>query len=285
MDIPYEVELKIDEIDPQITEGIPINYAKHNEIIPILETDYTVTLALSDPFNSDAINDIQEHFKKEIKLTVYPPLKIQDAINRIYEKANQNLVDSLEDEYDESLDLDGPIDILDAGADEAPVIRFVNSIIFRAVKENASDIHIEPYEKESIYRFRINGVMTEILRQPRKTHPSVSSRIKVLANLDIAEKRLPQDGRIKIKMAGKDVDIRLSTVPVQKRRTGGYEGAPKIPPPHPNWKNWATTEPSSPSWTNSPGANTGWFTFAGPPAPGKPPPSLPCLGALTPRIK
>ncbi|MCY4524414.1 MAG: ATPase, T2SS/T4P/T4SS family, partial [Halobacteriovoraceae bacterium] len=148
-------------------------------------------------------------------IMVCPPLKIQDAINRVYEKANKNIVDSLESEFDETLDLEGPIDILDAGADEAPVIRFVNSIIFRAVKEKASDIHIEPYEKESTYRFRINRIMTEVLRQPIKTHSAVTSRIKVMAKLDIAEKRLPQDGRIKIKMAGKDVDIRVSVVPVQ----------------------------------------------------------------------
>ena len=215
LNIPYAMEIKVDEIDPNSTLDIPINYAKFNEVIPILETDFTVTIAVSDPFNFDVINDLQEIFKKEIKLIVSPPLKIQDAINRVYEKANRNLVDSLEDEFDESLDLDGPIDILDAGADEAPVIRFVNSIIFRAVKEMASDIHIEPYEKETVYRFRVNGVMTEILRQPLKTHAAVSARIKVMAKLDIAEKRLPQDGRIKIKMAGKDVDIRLSTVPVQ----------------------------------------------------------------------
>ena len=118
-------------------------------------------------------------------------------------------------EFEENLDLDGPIDILDATADEAPVIRFVNSIIFRAVKERASDIHIEPYERDTVYRFRINGVMTEVFRQPKKTHAAVSSRIKVMAKLDIAEKRLPQDGRIKIKIAGKDIDIRLSTTPVQ----------------------------------------------------------------------
>lgn len=215
VDIPYSMEINVDEIDPVLVNEIPINYAKQNEVLPILETDYSITLAMSDPFNFDAINDLQEIFKKKLKLIVCPPMKIQDAINRVYEKANRNLVDTLEDEFDESLDLDGPIDILDAGADEAPVIRFVNSIIFRAVKEGASDIHIEPYERETIYRFRINGVMTEILRQPLKTHSAVSARIKVMAKLDIAEKRLPQDGRIKIKIAGKDVDIRLSTVPVQ----------------------------------------------------------------------
>lgn len=215
INIPYTLDLKVDEIDPDLTLRIPINYAKAHEIIPIIDTESSVTIAMTDPFNFDPLNDLQEIFRKEIKIVVAPPLKIQDAINRVYEKASRNLVDTLEDEFDESLDLDGPIDILDAGADEAPVIRFVNSILFRAVKEGASDIHIEPYEKETVYRFRINGIMTEILRQPLKTHSAVSARIKVMAKLDIAEKRLPQDGRIQIKMAGKDVDIRLSTVPVQ----------------------------------------------------------------------
>jgi general secretion pathway protein E len=215
IDIPYLPELKVDDIDPVLVTDISINYAKHHEILPILESEFSVTLAMSDPFNTNAINDIAGIFKKEVNVVVTTPLKIQDAINRVYEKANRNLVDSIEDEFEENLDLDGPIDILDASADEAPVIRFVNSIIFRAVKEKASDIHIEPYEKEVVYRFRINRVMTEILRQPKKTHAAVSSRIKVMAKLDIAEKRLPQDGRIKIKIAGKDIDIRLSTVPVQ----------------------------------------------------------------------
>ncbi len=215
INIPYLSDINVEEIDPNITIDIPINYAKKHEILPILLTDYSVSVIMTDPFNFDAINDLQELFKKEVKTIVAPPLKVQDAINRVYEKAQRDLVDTLEGEFDESLDLEGPIDILDAGADEAPVIRFVNSIIFRAVKEKASDIHIEPYERETIYRFRINGVMQEILKQPLKTHAAVSSRIKVMAKLDIAEKRLPQDGRIKIKMAGKDIDIRLSTVPIQ----------------------------------------------------------------------
>ena len=215
INIPYINEIKIDEIDQELVENIPINYAKSNEFIPTLKTDYSVSVVMSDPFNMDVVNDLQELFHREVKILVSSPLKIQEAINRVYEKTNRDMVDSLEEEFSESLDLDGPIDILDAGADEAPVIRFVNSIIFRSVKEGASDVHIEPYERESIYRFRINGIMTEILRQPIATHASVSARIKVLAKLDIAEKRLPQDGRIKIKMAGKDVDIRLSTVPVQ----------------------------------------------------------------------
>jgi general secretion pathway protein E len=213
--IPYISEIAVQDIDPSIIRYMSINFAKTHEILPLLETDYSVTAVISDPFNFEAINDLQMAFQKEMIVVVCTSLKIHDAINRVYEKANKNLVDSLEDQFEENLDLDGPIDILDAGADEAPVIRFVNSIIFRAVKEKSSDIHIEPYEKETTYRFRINGVMTEVLRQPKKTHAAVSSRIKVMAKLDIAEKRLPQDGRIKIKIAGKDIDIRLSTVPVQ----------------------------------------------------------------------
>lgn len=214
--IPYEEDIKVDDIDPNILQGLTINYAKHHEVLPILETDYSMTILLSDPFNFNTINDLHTFYNKEIKVVVAPPLKVQDAINRVYEKSNKDVIQDIEgEEFEENLDLDGPIDILDASADEAPVIRFVNSIIFRAVKEHASDIHIEPYEKETVYRFRINGVMTEVLRQPKKTHAAVSSRVKVMAKLDIAEKRLPQDGRIKIKIAGKDIDIRLSTVPIQ----------------------------------------------------------------------
>ena len=195
--------INIDEIDPAIISDLPINYAKHHELLPLEVKDNHVEVVLTDPFNFEVLSDIQQIFKKPAHVSISSPLRIADAINRVYEKANKNIVDSLEDEFDESLDLDGHLDILDAGADEAPVIRFVNSIIFRAVKEGASDIHIEPYEKEVFYRFRINGIMTEVLRQPLKTQAAVSSRIKVMAKLDIAEKRLPQDGRIKIKMAVK----------------------------------------------------------------------------------
>jgi general secretion pathway protein E len=214
--IPYQSDIKIEDVDHNVVKDLSINYAKHHEVLPCSETEQAVTVLMSNPFNFNVVNDLHMIYKKEIKIICTTPTRIQDAINRVYEKANRNIVDSIEDEeFEENLDLEGPIDILDATADEAPVIRFVNSVIFRAVKERASDIHIEPYDRETVYRFRINGVMTEILRQPKKTHASVSSRIKVMARLDIAEKRLPQDGRIKIKIAGKDIDIRLSTIPIQ----------------------------------------------------------------------
>ncbi len=213
MDIPYLEKIDVDNVDADVVRDISINYARQHEVLPILETDYTVTIVLTDPFKFSTLADLQSIFKKEIKTVVTTPLKITEAINRVYERANQNTIEDIESEFEDNLDLEGTIDILDANADEAPIIRFINQILFRAIKENASDIHIEPYEKEVIFRFRIHGVMTEVMRQPIKTHPSISSRIKVMGKMNISEKRLPQDGRIKIKLAGKDIDIRVNTVP------------------------------------------------------------------------
>ena len=123
IDIPYLPEINVEEIDPSYVADISINYAKQHEVLPILVSNYSVTLAMSDPFDFNAVNDMSGIFKKKVDIVVSTPLKIQDAINRVYEKANSNLVDSIEDEFEENLDLDGPIDILDASADEAPVIR------------------------------------------------------------------------------------------------------------------------------------------------------------------
>jgi general secretion pathway protein E len=109
--------------------------------------------------------------------------------------------------------LEEPEDLLDV-SDEAPIIRLVNSLLFQAVKERASDIHIEPYEKDLMVRFRVDGVLYEIIRPPKRFQNSIASRVKIMGGLNIAEKRLPQDGRIRIKIAGKDIDIRLSTLPI-----------------------------------------------------------------------
>lgn len=220
--IVYIDDLKSSEIDPKLVIDIPINYAKSKEVILIGREEHLGTecliAATSDPFNEAVIDDLQSLTGKAIRMVVASPIKIQEAINRIYEKLQDQAmvekIDSTQDEPEEDYDLEGPIDILEATENDAPVIRFVNSIIFRAVKEKASDIHIEPFEKEFLVRFRVDGVLKDIIRQPKKAHAAISSRIKVMGLLDIAEKRLPQDGRIKIKIAGKEIDIRLSTVPV-----------------------------------------------------------------------
>ena len=217
--VPFIDDLKTNDIDPKLVDAIPINYAKSKEILPIgRETGpdgvETILIAVSDPFNDEAIDDLQMTLGKPIKIVVATNMKIQDAINRVYERNTSSLVDKIDGgDFDENYDLEGPIDILEATEDDAPVIKFVNSLLFRAVKEKASDIHIEPFEKEFVVRFRIDGVLYDIIRQPKRAHAAISSRIKIMGTLDIAEKRLPQDGRIKIKIAGKDIDIRLSTVP------------------------------------------------------------------------
>ncbi len=210
-------DLKPNDIDATLVANLPINYAKTKEVIPLFKSEdamgTVLTVAVSDPFNPTINEDLQALTGYRVKTVVSTSMRIQDAINRVYERSTAQIVGNIEGEFAEDLDLEGPIDILEATEDDAPVIKFVNSLLFRAVKEKASDIHIEPFEKELVVRFRIDGVLYDIIRQPKRAHAAISSRVKVMGQLDIAEKRLPQDGRIKIKLAGKDVDIRLSTVP------------------------------------------------------------------------
>lgn len=216
IDLPYVEDLKPNEIDPRLVDRLPINYARTREVLPIENTPTHLTVAVSDPFNLESLEDIRILFNcASVRTVVTSSARLQDAINRVYERNTSNMIQDIENEDEEAYDLEGPIDILDATEDEAPVIRFVNSVIFRAVKEKASDIHIEPYEKEVVIRFRIDGIMHDILHQPKKVYAAISSRTKVMGNLDIAEKRIPQDGRIFRKVAGKEIDIRLSTIPTQ----------------------------------------------------------------------
>lgn len=216
IDLPYLEELRPNEIDPKLVDKIPINYARTREVLPLEFKDNVLTVVMSDPFNLESLEDIRILFGcPTMKSVVTSSMRLQDAINRVYERNTSNMIQDIEKDDEEDYDLEGPIDILDATEDEAPVIRFVNSVIFRAVKEKASDIHVEPYEKETVVRFRVDGIMHDILHQPKKVHAAVSSRIKVMGNLDIAEKRIPQDGRIFRKVAGKEIDIRLSTIPTQ----------------------------------------------------------------------
>jgi general secretion pathway protein E len=216
IDLPFVEDLKANEIDPKLVDKLPINYARTREVLPIEQTDLALTVAVSDPFNLESLEDVRVLFNcPTIRTVVTTSNRLQEAINRVYERNTSNMIQDIQNEDEETYDLEGPIDILDATEDEAPVIRFVNSVIFRAVKEKASDIHVEPYDKETVIRFRVDGIMHDILHQPKKVHAAVSSRIKVMGNLDIAEKRIPQDGRIFRKVAGKEIDIRLSTIPTQ----------------------------------------------------------------------
>lgn len=206
-DIPYN------DISSDLVRDIAINYAKQNFILPFKEEADVVHVLIANPLNVKCLDDIKVIFGKRVKPIVTLAGKLIDAINRVYEKSTANL-SGLDEIDEEEVDLeDGIVDLLEAGEDDAPVIKLVNSVLFRAVKEKASDIHIEPYEKDLLVRFRIDGILFDIFKPPKKLQNAITSRIKVMANLNIAEKRLPQDGRIPLKVGGKDIDIRLSTVP------------------------------------------------------------------------
>jgi general secretion pathway protein E len=215
--IGFVDDLRANEIDAKLVTKIPINYAKSKEVLPLQKTTKADgdhwTFVVSDPFDETIVDDLRVLTGRPVEIVVSTSMRIQEAINRVYERNTENLVEKIEGDFADTYDLEGPIDILEATENDAPVIKFVNSLLFRAVKEKASDIHIEPFEKEFVVRFRIDGVLYDIIRQPKRAHAAIASRVKVMGQLDIAEKRLPQDGRIKIKIAGKDIDIRLSTVP------------------------------------------------------------------------
>jgi general secretion pathway protein E len=213
LSLDYVKDIPVNDIPVDLIRDLPINYAKQNSILPFREENDKIIALTSNPVNLKVLDDLRVLFGKRVFPLIATQGKIQDAINRVYEKSTTNLA-GLEEIEEEDYDLDDPIvDLLEAGEDDAPVIKLVNSLLFRAVKEKASDIHVEPYEKDMSVRFRIDGVLFDIFKPPKKLQNSITSRLKVMANLNIAEKRLPQDGRIPLKVGGKDIDIRVSSVP------------------------------------------------------------------------
>lgn len=206
-------DIPVNDISSDLIRNIPINYAKTQGILPYKEEADQIWVLSSNPVNTKALDDVRVIFNKRVRALISTTQRIQDAINRVYEKSSAAL-NGLDDIEEDEIDLEDPIiDLLEAGEDDAPVIKLVNALLFRAVKEKASDIHLEPYEKEMVVRYRNDGILYEIFKPPKKLQNAITSRIKVMANLNIAEKRLPQDGRIPLKVGGKDIDIRLSCVP------------------------------------------------------------------------
>lgn len=213
MGLTYLREIPVNEINADLVRDIPIGFAKKHEALPLKDDGTAVHVLVTNPLNTRILDDLRVIFKKRIIPVMTSKTRVIDAINKVYEKSTAGL-QGLEGIEDDEMDLeDQIIDLLESGDDDAPVIKLVNTLLFRAVKEKASDIHIEPYERDMAVRFRIDGVLFDIYKPPKKLQNSITSRIKVMANLNIAEKRLPQDGRIPLKLGGKDIDVRLSTVP------------------------------------------------------------------------
>ncbi len=216
--MPYQAEIVADDIDPMLVSPFSLAYARQFSFVPLSRDEHSVHVAVSDPLNVAVIDDLRAIFHREVDVVAAPPDQIFDAINVVFDRraGAEQVVDEVaaDDEAGIAVELEEATkDILDASDDEAPIIRLVNSVLNQAVKEKASDIHVEPFEKEIVIRFRRDGVLSEIVRAPKRLQASITSRIKIMGDLNIAEKRVPQDGRIRIKIAGRDVDMRLSTVP------------------------------------------------------------------------
>ena len=203
-------------IDAQIVSPLTSTYAKKNLFLPLALEDGILDVAVADPFAMAALDDLQVVYRAELRPHVAPAQSIRDAINKVFDRraaADAVMEDISETDAERAAhDLEEIQDIVDQD-DEAPIIRLVNSVLNQAVKEAASDIHIEPFERHVSVRFRRDGVLHEVIKAPKRFQQSIASRIKIMGELNIAEKRLPQDGRIRIKVGGRDVDIRLSTVP------------------------------------------------------------------------
>ena len=202
-----------------LVEKLPIRYLKKHQIFPFQSEDGTLRIAVNDPLDLEVLDDLRILYgQTEIRPVLVPAREILSAINRTYGQANdtaEQIIQDLGEEEDSQhlfTELDVGEDLLDETS-EAPIIKLVNHIFSQAVKSQASDIHIEPYQQHLQVRFRLDGVLHNVLSPPRRLHAAIVSRIKVMARLDIAEKRLPQDGRTEVKIGERLVDVRVSCLP------------------------------------------------------------------------
>jgi len=212
-EVPVIREIKDEDIDFELVKELPISFSRKYRLIPLSKTNGTVKIAIAPPIDLYALDEVRSIFNCSIETHLTLNHTLYESINRVYEQG-KDMSGDIDDEaigITES-ELQEPKDLLETD-DEAPIIRFVNSLLFQAVKEKASDIHIECFEKDVAVRFRKDGMLHNITSVPKKTQSSIISRVKIMAELDIAEKRKPQDGRIRVKVAGRDVDVRISTVP------------------------------------------------------------------------
>ena len=196
------------------------SWGRQTQTIPYMEQEDCILVATADPLNYQAIDQLRLCYDKPLKLTVTTPDEISRVINAIRTTLMSDRSNSLTNANDDNKSTDEfdsqlKIDVTDSEDEDAPIIRYVNAIIFKANTDRASDVHIEPFENFLKVRFRIDGVLYDIASEDKAFQSSIISRVKVMAGLDIAEKRMPQDGRIGLKIAGRDVDIRVSTIPTQ----------------------------------------------------------------------
>ncbi len=215
------VDMSSMEIDPEVVKLIPEDVAKKYQVMPVSRTGSTLVVAMADPANIFAIDDIKFLTGYNVESVVASEAAIKTAIEGVYEAPEMEMdLDDVLTEFDEEdmevVQEEEEVDIgdLKRAIEDAPVVKLVNLILTDAIKKMASDIHIEPYEKSFRVRYRIDGVLQEVMRPPMKLKNAIVSRTKIMSQLDIAERRLPQDGRIKLKLGkGKEMDYRVSVLP------------------------------------------------------------------------
>src|SRR5206468_3491672 len=204
------VDLADYPIDAAVTGLLPDALARRYRAIPIGERDGKLLVAMSDPANVYALDDIRTITNRDVQPLVATASDVEQAIQKFSHMDGQ--VEALASEAAELLDTDDDTE-LSAAVEEAPIVRLVTAIMTQAVGDRASDVHIEPTEKDVRIRFRVDGVLHEVMHSPKNIQGGLISRLKVMADLNIAEKRLPQDGRIGMRVGGKQLDLRLATLP------------------------------------------------------------------------
>jgi general secretion pathway protein E len=199
---------------PILEERVSARFLRESRALPLAEDESELALAMADPTDSYTVNAFEMVTGRKVKALVAIPTELEAALERLYGAGKSALGQIFGDvEQRDDIGFDADVQQLKDLASEAPVIRLVSLIITNALEMRASDIHIEPFENRLIVRYRIDGVLHEIESPPRRLSAAVISRIKIMAMLDIAERRLPQDGRIRLRVQGKEIDLRVSTVP------------------------------------------------------------------------
>lgn len=219
-DMTWVPHLDTTHVDHEVIKRVPIAFCRRYRVLPLRDENGAILTAATDPLETVALDDLRLLLGKPIAPVLTSSVALLSRLNRAYDDiANPAGAEEVMEDIaaNESLDqlahkLDEPQDLLDA-TDEAPIIRLVNSVLFQAVRQRASDIHFESFERGLVIRYRIDGVLYPVLTPPKHLQPSIIARLKIMAGLNIAEKRLPQDGRFAIRTAGKDVDLRVSVLP------------------------------------------------------------------------
>jgi type IV pilus assembly protein PilB len=205
-----------EEVDKKAFKKLEPDFIQRSNIVPVGVEGDTLLVATSEPTNIFALEDVKRQTGMEVRARVCPPEDIAAVCAALHEEPAEEVLDDIISDLTEVevvQDKDEINDDLEKMAGQSPVIKFVNYLISNAVREGASDIHIEPKEKQTKIRYRIDGVLFEAMQAPQKMHPAVVSRIKIMANLDISERRVPQDGKISVIVGGRAIDLRISVLP------------------------------------------------------------------------